>query len=579
MAHHPRRDSKGNEGWRFRDALARGPWHWRDGEVERRLPQGHVTRPPPRIGTVPLVTATGERGDLWCLSVDARSDDPAGLQFSAGAAAAWKAAHAAVRSGLPVLWRALRDLPTDAPPAFHLAAAAPTEASGLHSRPAVVNGHSFGGAFVLALASRVYRLPPAPDVVASVTVTADGALGAVDGLAAKARVVAETAPGLRRFIVHARQQDELKRHLAALGIEHIQVLGVDGLAQLLNHGLTGLETLELFDAGQQEEVADSLFDVARSTDSRVLLWGPVEQAAARLSSTQALPDDAGRQVLFAQMVARRHRGNRAVEESHLARVDDDGWHDRLRGAVRIDVVAHLLQQHVDTGMPSLERCAALFERHAVKPHDAHPAHLKMFGAWGRVLAAHTRFDEALQLQREAARGWLALRHSHEASYPLSEWYRLVPLTAHPAAALDEVEGVVAEAERRGVPLTNGPFVRMARARARRRVQGAVDDVVQELQALAALTEPRELPPRALRELVACGGHVEATARQRLIDGGDAWALQQRLVQLDDAVRASDHEAASSLVAKLAALPSSQRIVAAMVRKGRSPAQVAAEFQY
>jgi hypothetical protein len=101
----------------------------------------------------------------------------------------------------------------------------------------------------------------------------------------------------------------------------------------------------------------------------------------------------------------------------------------------------------------------------VRGPDAFPEHLRLAGALGRLAATRGRLDDALDLQFEAAEGWLTRPELHqEVSYPLSEAFRLASvLESH--VALDVAERLRARAVRAGALSPSSPWVESSRARA------------------------------------------------------------------------------------------------------------------
>jgi hypothetical protein len=566
----------------FRDkrqvSLRRGPWLW----AEQEVTLGEHQRPEPRVGTVPLVTDASGRGELWCLSLDG-ADSAGAVPFATEGEAAWRNARAALSRTLPLLWSPIDVVPHLPPRAPHLGSAAATT-SELGSSP-VISGSSFGAALYLAMASRLTHVPPAVDVVVSVSVDAFGNLGTVDGLLAKARVVLELAPGVRRFLVHHNQADALTAVVAELGGDEtrLKVVGIGSIDDLLRHGLADGVVIDLggITAERKAKVVTSLFNLARTTGTGLLSWEPVARACEALQEDGSLPRDLRCRVAFALMTSRRHHGNRAALARDLALVNDNAWLATLPAPVRVEVVASLLQQHVDTGAPSAERCDDLYRSHTVPAHEAFPAHLKLRGAFGRVLARRRAFDDAMALQREAAMGWFDIHVPDQASYPMSEWYRLVPLVSAPEQALLDVEQFRANAEARGYAPVESAFARLYRARAMRRLIGDDTEVVATLRSLSEDSHvPSHVVLSALRELTALGGDIGGDARRRLADGSSAEADAYRdLVALDDAVASGDDAQAQQVVGRLLVGEETKGIVGDLKSFGLSPARVAIEFPY
>ena len=144
---------------------------------------------------------------------------------------------------------------------------------------------------------------------------------------------------------------------------------------------------------------------------------------------------------------------------------DEAWLSRLPAPVRIDVVAHFVQQSADTGSPAPEAARRLAEEHLVRGREAFSTHLRLCGALGRLLAFTGRLADGLELQREAAQGWWERMAPAESSYPLSEWFRLSGALRDPSAFEHADRFAARMASLDSSAGAADPYVRLARCRA------------------------------------------------------------------------------------------------------------------
>jgi len=160
-------------------ATTLGPWCW---SVHS------AGAPEMAVGIAPAVTLRGGTVALWALTSENVPPSAHRAALGAEAMASWHAAVLALPRSLPVLWRDLRELAQQPPVPVHLCShlAEP----GIERRDRVVDGGSFGLAFLLQLASRVLSLPLPPDVIASVAIDELGRTSRVDGLYEKLEGIA-----------------------------------------------------------------------------------------------------------------------------------------------------------------------------------------------------------------------------------------------------------------------------------------------------------------------------------------------------------------------------------------------------
>ena len=220
-------------------AMALGPWCW----------SVHAAGAPEMpVGIAPAVTLRGGTVALWALTSNVPANVPATLHraaLGAEATASWHAAVLALPRSLPVLWRDLRELAQHPPVPLHLCShlAEP----GIERRDRVVDGGSFGLAFLLQLASRVLSLPLPPDLIASVAIDELGRTSRVDGLFEKLDGIATLAPRISRVLVAASQHDEVR-----ISAGRLQLVPVRTAAQALEVVFGDALGIRLAEAGSDD---------------------------------------------------------------------------------------------------------------------------------------------------------------------------------------------------------------------------------------------------------------------------------------------------------------------------------------
>ena len=389
-------------------AMALGPWCW----------SVHAAGAPDMtVGIAPAVTLRGGTIALWALT---SASVPASLHraaLGAEATASWHAAVLALPRSLPVLWRDLRELAQYPPVPVHLCShlAEP----GIERRDRVVDGGSFGLAFLLQLASRVLSLPLPPDVIASVAIDELGRTSRVDGLFEKLDGITTLAPRISRVLVAASQHDEVRSSAGRL-----QLVPVRTAAQALEAVFGDALGIRLAEAGSDDarrrELVDAFFRLALVGRGAAVDWSPVERGA-RIALRDWPPafDDRYR-LQFAAGVAARHERN----AGEIA-VPGPAWLDAQPAPIRVGVLTHLVQQCADTGTPSPDQ----IEPYAATqvPNDLGAAfvpQLQLAGALARLWAVTGRAVDALEMQQRVARAFVATFEDAQVSFQLSEWFRL-----------------------------------------------------------------------------------------------------------------------------------------------------------
>jgi len=516
--------------------LRGGPWCW-PSELDRapwELAVSLVPDGPPNLvpGQVPLVAVTKEQigASLFCLCMRAAggATNTESTPFSAEVRQVWDDAALALPRSLPLLWTSVREA-HDAPrPAFHLTTRAVRV--GVAVRPTELKGPSFGLAFLLALASRVLGKPLPADIVASATVSADGQVGPVDGLPEKIAVVEAEAPRIRRFLVAADQAQDARAIASAIEIVAVRSAG-HAIELVFGDEFRRFLAGAGSDPAARAELVDSFFRLVLSGRQAVVDWRPVEQGAAIACSEWPDLDALARWKLeFTRAVAARHENNRGeipIPQPELL--------NSFPAPVRVGVVVQLVQQCADTGRPDPSVLQDLIKRlgYLVPIQDAFAPHLKLWGAYARLLAVTGQPHEALRIQEALAKVFLCQFEYDQISYQLSEWYRLAG-ACDDRAAFDRAEDMcVGVTKLGGLGFAGKPFVSLTRARAMVCLQISHQD--DPAKTLESLSRDLQLPTH-LRWSAARSYALMLTAR------GEVERQNQLVTELEQAAEQSSNQA-------------------------------------
>lgn len=407
--------------WELAEArsLLRLPWCWpADDELQasaRRL-TGHEGPTALTPGEVCLVSVDQERASLW------RWTD------------AWMGRMArqliedAEQSEMRAWSQACRHIPLIASP--HLLKRRPTcralmiASSGTGTEERALTGTSFGLALGVSSASYLLGVPVPADVVALAALGEAGETVGVDsrGLERKLRVLGEHALGVKRILVHADQETEARRFIG----NAVSIVTVHSLREAISC-LWPDASQQVRTRWQHAETAreanEQLYRMALENSPTVLAWRPVASSAALLRDV--LSDDAvaARKARMAEEVAKRHVG---PIEQPLSWAVTAGQAD-LPHSDWLETLAHDVQAWSDSGATA-DECVAAAEgamREVGLPGRRHPADLKLMGAIGRAFAAAGQTIRAVEVLRDAIRGWRQLRNPNDASYPICELVRVL----------------------------------------------------------------------------------------------------------------------------------------------------------
>ena len=482
----------------------------------------------------------------------------------------WRAAGVALPRAVPVLWRSVRDATRQLPEI--------TPLHGLRTTPGfidpgvLVEGPSFGLAFCLHLASVVLGCPIPPDVVATAAIDASGTVLPVGGLERKIVSIAALLPRVTDVLVSADQEDDARR----VAPSSIRVIGITRAADAIEHVFGDALSRLLVEAGtdpeRREELTTSFFRLALVGSDSIVDWAPVARGAAlALEHWSDLSADARYRLDFARAVAARHSDN-----SGRIAMPPNGWLDGRPRMLRIQVVAHLVQQCSDTGVPHPDRIEPLArELLAADLHEAAEPQLRLRGAVARLEALTGRGQDALVAQESLA-GVLAELHAYaDIAYPLSEWCRLAG-ALQDAASLQRAAAFHERlSSTGGLEGLGARYVELALVRGRL----LLDAGDETARAIAVQLSGDFTLPDHLRWAAHRWG--ASACRPALLEAaGQGNVLASRnlaLLQLDEAVAAGDADAAIASVETLAQYDPGP--MEHLRRSGATPAVVARFYPY
>lgn len=402
----------------LRRALRAGPWFWpeewedRDA-VDRAVSISGLPGPPPMSPGMALLAAVGRQAEvsLWVLE-PAASESQSSVELGPQARQAWDVAGVALPRSMPVLWSSVRGAHERAP----------RVRMSFHGPPSGgLDGASFGLALLLSMASNVLGRATDRDFIALAGINEQGNTLPVEGLREKIGGVARCAPGVSRVLVCATQLDAAREVADRVGLDALPVVSAnEAISQVFPDLHRLLVELGSHEEGRREFV-ETLFRLAAGDRGATVAWAPVHMAATLALDTSGwgLSESDRWKLEFARAVALRHEKNAGAMQ-----VPPREWLLGLAQPLRLWVVAHVVQQSADSGVPSGEEAVDLASQHLVRGLDAFEGHLRLLGALGRLEAACGKPEEALELQQECARGWLERRLYRDSSYALCEWFRL-----------------------------------------------------------------------------------------------------------------------------------------------------------
>lgn len=514
---------------RLQARLSAGPWCWPSSEDVRAFElavraTGLLSPPPPRVATTVGVTVDGVCGFLWMIDGSSESRAITDADLGDTSRHSWSTAALALPRSVPLLWTSVSSAHSHAPCLLRLG----TFLSGPGIEPTcqVVRGPSFGLAFLLVLASRVFNVALPGDVIASAAIAEDGRVDGVEGLSTKIGAIVERMPQVRRLIVAAVQEEEAR----GLAGGRLEVIGARSASQVLDivfgERLAGLLLEEGTSAKRRHELAEWFFCFSLVGRGELVDWSPVAAAAKRaLETWPDVSEDQKFKLSFARGVAERHEWNTGTLP--VPTVD---WLLAQPATLRTQVVAHLVQQIADVWQPSLSEVEPLLQLvRQPNVRDAHPMQLRIEGALARLLAVTGLGPDALIRQEQLANVYFDSLLFGEVSFPLAEWFRLSGALGD-ASAFERAEQMHAAVNTTGgFGLAGSLYVDLARCRAMSLIRTRIDgDVIAMLRKMAATTRgPEHIRWAAVRVLLR--------QPESLLDGGYRSTIQAALDEaaLDD----------------------------------------------
>ena len=543
-----------------------GPWLWPPDWQPQALSDaleraGLQAVPAAPSGAVLLLSANLEHGSAT-LSILCPDPPPAAdaLEVTAITRAAWRTATAAVARSVPVLWRSLHLVERRGPRVRHAGTVALPGGAG--RPPRVLDDESFGLSFALAIASESLGVPCQHRVAASGVVDAGGRVGPVRALWAKAAALRQLAARVDTLLVSADQPADDVRAAEAAGVA---VVPVRTVGEAVRRVLPDLEHVLARHGQDMEGRADWIEMVLRLALGErhgMVAWAPVAQATTvALDEWPALSAGDTERLRVARAIALRHDGRR--DPIH----EPPAWLlDQLPAPQALRLVAHLVQHAADTGTPDRAVAVRLAADHLPATLlQCHPQHLMIRGALARLRAVTGEPGPAAADQRDLAHAWLALDAPADATYALSEWFRLAgalgdhALFGEAEIFQDRASGVGDLDERGGLA-----FVELARARALCQL-GRAQDALPMLSRRAMFTaSATHVQASAVRWTVsALHAQGDSAAAQRQVEhleslsagSGEAHiATQARaLIALDDALRQGDGDGTARAIKRLRGL--------------------------
>jgi len=510
-------------------------------------------------GEALLVATHDGVASLFALVRRSLPEDLLGPQIELGyeAKQAWQDAFIAFRICAPILWQNRHLLCSkspllDPPRVIKIADFVPHGRCAHDSRQiGVIDGRSFGLAFFLAIASKLFGISLPIDLAGFGWVSRDGSIKPVDDVALKTRALIEKAIAVKRLLVAKENYDEAQGAACGSSLEVIPLAHAkEALDKVFGDKPQKVLLKHLHSKSGKEAVVKNLFDLTCNGIDAYIAWGAVANACDLVIKEARLDDRQRFEVGFAKAVAMRHKCNTGDMP-----LPDEALLKAYPLPVRLKVMAHLVQHCADTGSPQFEQVEPMVGPMLVRGKEAFVEHLRLVGAWGRLLAVCGSPQKALDCECEAVQGFLDLMEVSEVSRSLSFAFRL-------SGALEDKK----------------TFLRLKTLKDELLAFGAVDEVSQsfievaekgalvrlnmanleDLQTLGNLADKTYLPEevrygviRALtlyfrntRALDKANSLVSLLEKSAQEHGGDFATITLALVQLDE--NPDDEEALSTL---------------------------------
>jgi hypothetical protein len=428
--HHPLTDDEQQDA---RTLLSLNSWCWpleSDTVGYQKALSIHPEGPPQQVvGQIPLLTVdpSARTGSIHALVwSDSQVHASRTRDFGSAGMIAYDTAIAALNRSIPLLYEPLRGLEQHRPHSIYIDSFAPRGTVPRLVRSfSVLDGKSFGLAFAMSQASKLFNQVLPSNIATTAQVDEHGRIHPVDGITAKITVVANRCPRITRLLVaeHNREEAELAAHGSAL-----QIVTVSTVADALDCVFPDnwLETL-LLERSQSPSDRETLccwfFQVAIGGRDAAPHWNPLGRAAELLLRewSKDLNEAERNSLTFARSVAARHQGE-VLDDPWIP---SDDWMNSQPKSVRKEVAAHIVQQSADMSKPEPETTRTFANRFLESsPLERGAADLKLMGALARLDAVTGRPRLGLDWARQAAQGWKQLCRPEDSTHALCMWYNL-----------------------------------------------------------------------------------------------------------------------------------------------------------
>ena len=490
-----------------------------------------------KVGHVTLVTVSDldpASAHLWdlCLGSPDQQDHGVGgtrtrREFFGAADLAWGHAAALLPRAVPMLWHdleAIQGAPRHAELVDRRSFAQPVPTVPL--APSVIDGDSVGLAFLLSMASSLLGKPVPADWIASAALDADGITARVGGLESKIRMIKACAPQCKRLLVAAAQVDEARKRALEPASEpapemanELEIVGVKSASHALQlvfgDAAFNDRLISMVSTGGPAatgSLVDFFFRTSLGGRSSYVEWGPLARGADLLCDEAPGLDALEKwKLTFAAGVAHRHGGQRVPLQVPAPEILA-----AMPVPLRLEILAQLVQHSADNGTPGRDEVEQLIEEPlSLEDKDSFTEHLKLRGAYARLLAVCGEWRQALGEQRRVAHAFLDRMDYGSVSFQLSEWYRLIGVLCRmePDFSGHEASTLFAEAEqarglatmRAGFDPQAATYVQLARTRCELEMRDArrnlpqPDEIQGQLESLRELSEENAFAPQHVRE--------------------------------------------------------------------------------
>jgi hypothetical protein len=423
----------------------------------------------PQPGETCLVAVSPERVSLWCLRHGPYRYETDAVPFVGRAAEALSYAQGIAMRDLPMLLKLEPQLTSWFASLIYKDGANPDYS---------LDGASFGLSMCLAMASRMLGEPIPVRFAASARVKRDGSVHPVSELERKLQMIEESALMVDIFLVCKDQEKDASAILEKLQRERppqqtntlmkarrpLQVVGVSTVQEALSLVWPALESsfLERWTSEPQaaRRAADDIFYLALDGSPQVIQWQGVIRAAEILAQVPGLDESSQERAHLAAQIAKRHQdhNNQILFPKVLTR-----WPLPLR----MKLLAHVMQSATDTDTERTRDYLSRIEEQFLSKlaHEMSGEELRLLGAAGRGHAALGNFERSRELSLSALRAWVALQEWEQATFPLSEYLRLLGILQQREELFEALSLYVDELSRSQCSNNGLGFVYLAAGRA------------------------------------------------------------------------------------------------------------------